>query len=215
MKVLHISNYYTPHIGGIEQTCQYLAEGLADEYEVKVICFSEDKETKRQVTNGIEITKPGVFLDIARQSLSLSYFCILQKMIREWKPDIIHFHYPNPFVTALLLPLIPRATKLYVQWHLDITKQKNIYPFVKPLETKLLRRADMIAATSPNYRDSSKPLVPFSVKTTVLQSAIDTSKLDLLEGEMEKVAAIKSDAQCKKIIFFVGRHVRGGETDKG
>ena len=47
-RVLQISNYYTPHIGGIEQTCQYLSEGLKDEYEVKVICFSEDKETKVQ-----------------------------------------------------------------------------------------------------------------------------------------------------------------------
>lgn len=45
-KVLQISNYYTPHIGGIEQTCQYLSEGLKDEYEVKVICFSEDKDQK-------------------------------------------------------------------------------------------------------------------------------------------------------------------------
>lgn len=206
-KVLQISNYYTPHIGGIEQTCQYLSEGIADEYEVKVICFSEDKETKHQVTNGIEITKPGVFLDVARQGLSLSYYGILRKMIKQWKPDIIHFHYPNPFVTALLLPLVPKETKLYIQWHLDITKQKKIYPFIKPLETKLLKRADMIAATSPNYRDSSKPLIPFLEKTTVLQSAIDTSKLNLLAGDDEKVESIKKDAQGKKIVFFVGRHV--------
>lgn len=206
-KILHISNYYTPHIGGIEQTCQYLSEGIADDYEVKVICFSEDKETKHQVTNGIEITKPGVFLNIARQGLSWSYYGILKRIINNWKPDVIHFHYPNPFVTALLLPIIPKETKLYVQWHLDITKQKNIYPFIKPLETKLLKRADMIAATSPNYRDSSKPLEPFMEKTTVLQSAIDINKWDLKDGDEKKVAAIRKDALGKKIVFFVGRHV--------
>ena len=38
-KVLQITNYYYPHIGGIEQTCQYLSEGLSDEFEVRVICF--------------------------------------------------------------------------------------------------------------------------------------------------------------------------------
>lgn len=206
-KILHISNYYTPHIGGIEQTCQYLSEGIADDYEVKVICFSEDKETKHQVTNGIEIIKPGVFLNVARQGLSWSYYGVLRRIINEWKPDIIHFHYPNPFVTALLLPLIPKDTKLYVQWHLDITKQKKIYPFIKPLETKLLKRADIIAATSPNYRDSSKPLVPFMEKTTVLQSAIDINKWDLKDGDEEKVAAIRKEALSKKIVFFVGRHV--------
>lgn len=206
-KVLQISNYYTPHIGGIERTCQYLSEGITDEYEVKVICFSEDKETRCQMINGVEVTKSGVSLDVARQGLSWSYFGILKDVIKEWKPDIIHFHYPNPFVTALLLLVIPKKTKLYVHWHLDITKQKKIYPFVKPLETRLLKRADMIAATSPNYRESSKPLVPFIEKTIVLQSAIDVSKLELIAGDDEKVAAIKKDSLGKKIVFFVGRHV--------
>ena len=197
-KVLQISNYYTPHIGGIEQTCQYLSEGLKDEYEVKVICFSEDKETKVQETNGIQVIKPGVFLSVARQDLSFSYFKHLHKVIKTWKPDVIHFHYPNPFVTALLLPIIPRSTKLYVQWHLDITKQKKIYPFIKPFETMLLKRADLIAPTSPNYRDSSKPLFPFRNKTTILPSAIDIQKLNVNTGDK---------AKGRKIVFFIGRHV--------
>lgn len=206
-KVLQISNYYTPHIGGIEQTCQYLSEGIKDEYDVKVICFSEGRDTRYQLTNGVEITKPGVFLDVARQSLSFSYFGLLRSLIKGWKPDIIHFHYPNPFVTALLLPIIPKEVKLYVQWHLDITKQKKIYPFIKPLETRLLRRADIIVPTSANYRDSSKPLIPFLNKTDILPSAINTSLLDLQEDEIELVKNIRNDANGKKIVFFVGRHV--------
>ena len=206
-KVLQISNYYTPHIGGIEQTCQYLSEGLKDEYEVKVICFSEDKETKVQETNGIQVIKPGVFLSVARQDLSFSYFKHLHKVIKTWKPDVIHFHYPNPFVTALLLPIIPRSTKLYVQWHLDITKQKKIYPFIKPFETMLLKRADLIAPTSPNYRDSSKPLFPFRNKTTILPSAIDIQKLNVNTGDIETIQRIKDKAKGRKIVFFIGRHV--------
>lgn len=207
MRILHISNYYYPHVGGIEQTCQYLAEGLSDEYEVRVICFSEDKHTKFQVNNGVKITKCGVCLNVARQGLSLSYFGQLRQILNTWKPDLIHVHYPNPFVVALLLPLIPKHTKVYVQWHLDITKQKKIYPFVKPFETRLLKRADMIAPTSPNYRDSSKPLQPFLNKTEVLPSAIDPYLLDSREGDSELISAIKKEAQGKKIIFYVGRHV--------
>lgn len=45
-KVLQISNYYTPHIGGIEQTCQYLSEGLKDEYEVKLFVSVRIKKQK-------------------------------------------------------------------------------------------------------------------------------------------------------------------------
>ena len=81
-RVLQISNYYTPHIGGIEQTCQYLSEGLKDEYEVKVICFSEDKETKVQETNGIQVIKPGVFLSVARQDLSFHILSIYIRLLK-------------------------------------------------------------------------------------------------------------------------------------
>lgn len=206
-KVLQISNYYSPHIGGIESTCQYLSEGLKDEYDVKVICFSEDSRTKYEKINGIEVVKPGVQLNIARQSLSFAYFIELRKILKSWKPDIIHFHYPNPFVTALLLPLIPKSSKLYVHYHLDITKQKKIYPFIKPFETCLLKRADMICTTSPIYRDSSKPLQPFMDKVVVLQSAIDVNSLQLDEKDLQRVEEIKKAAGGKKIVFYVGRHV--------
>lgn len=206
-KVLHISNYYTPHIGGIESTCQYLAEGLKGEYDVRVICFSEDNHTKYEETNGIKIIKPAVILNIARQGLSLNYYFELRKILKDWNPDIIHIHYPNPFVTALLLPLISKKCKLYVHWHLDITKQKNIYPFIKPFETALLNRADMIGCTSPLYRDSSTPLVPFLDKVEILQSAIDTTRFQLSKEDELKVKALKEKYGNKKIVFYVGRHV--------
>lgn len=79
---------------------------------------------------------------------------ILRRIINDWQPYIIHFHYPNPFVTALLLPLIPKETKLYMQWHLYITKHKNFYPFIKPLETKLLKST--FSAISSAIKEESK-----------------------------------------------------------
>jgi glycosyltransferase involved in cell wall biosynthesis len=207
-KVLHISNYYYPHIGGIESTCQYLAEGATD-FDVRVICFSEDKHDKKEQINGIWVYKAGVCMDIARQSLSFSYLSRLRQVFHEWEPDIVHFHYPNPFVAFLLLLLnMPKETKLYLHWHLDITKQKSIYPFIKPIETWLLRRADVIAVTSPNYRDSSEPLKGFMQKVKILPSAIDLRKYVLTaDAETEVVKKIKQDAGGKKIVYYAGRHV--------
>lgn len=31
LKVLHVPNYYKPHIGGIEQTCHDIVESLKDQ----------------------------------------------------------------------------------------------------------------------------------------------------------------------------------------
>lgn len=206
-KILQIPNYYAPHIGGIEQTCQYLSEGLSGEYNVHVVCFSEDKNDKAEKLNHVKIYKAGVNLFVARQSLSWSYYKILKKQIQEWKPDIIHFHAPNPFVALLLLLTIPKDVKLYLQWHFDITRQKKIYPFIKPLETQLIKRADLITTTSPNNRLKSKPLHSYLNKVEVLQSAINTSDLDLKDGEDEMVKSIKGKYGNKPIVFFIGRHV--------
>lgn len=205
-KILQISNYYYPHVGGIESTCQYLSEGLIDEYEVRVVCFSEDKRNKKEIVNGVNVFKAGVFSTIARQGLSMSYYKILKEQML-WEPDIVHFHYPNPFVTAILMTMLPQKCKLYVHWHLDITKQKKIYPFIKPLETKLLRRADMIVTTSPIYRDSSKPLNPFIHKTEILPSGINLSDYNLDDDDLQRISEIKYNARGKKIVLYVGRHV--------
>ena len=66
---------------------------------------------------------------------------MLRKAIKEFKPDVIHFHWANPFPAAVLLAVMPKEVKLVIHWHMDIIKQKRIYPFIKPLETALLKRA--------------------------------------------------------------------------
>jgi glycosyltransferase involved in cell wall biosynthesis len=206
-RVLQISNRYAPAIGGTERTCQYLSEGIKDIYDVKVVCFNENKRNETVIINGITVYKAGLFIRVFRQSISFSYINILRNIIKKWNPDIIHFHVPNPFVTLLLLLYIPKEVKLYLHWHLDITTQKCVYPLIKPMERILLRRADMIATTSPNSKYSSMPLRNFMDKVEVLPSAIDTGRLHLTEQDISEIANIQRKVNGKKIILFAGRHV--------
>ena len=206
-RVLQISNYYTPHIGGIEQTCQYLSEGLKDEYEVKVICFSEDKGTKVQEINGIQIIKPGVFLSVARQDLSFSYFRHLHKVIKTWKPDIIHFHYPNPFVAAFLRKYLKRNFKFVLYWHLDIVKQKVLGKLFNPQTKALLERADIVVSTSPNYIEGSKWLTKYKYKTTIIPCCVSDDIDNISEDVLVKSNQIKEENKNKTIVFALGRHV--------
>lgn len=205
-RVLHISKYYYPFIGGTEITAQYLAEGLK-EYEHKVICFNKEKANTVGFVNGIEVYRISNDFYIAKQTISFGYYSILKKIINEYRPDVIHLHCPNPFVYPILLKLIPRQTRLVVHWHLDIVKQKSIYLFIKLWETKLLKRADLILATSPNYRDKSKPLKPYLNKVRILQSAIRLDNLQKQDDDEEMIKSIKKATGEKPIVFFVGRHV--------
>ena len=128
-KVLHISKYYYPFRGGTEQIAQDCVNSLVGKYEQKVICFNDKNEDKTDTVDGIEVIRCAVFKTIASQGLSKSMGGKLKETISSFKPDIIIFHYPNPFVAHYLLKYIPKSCKLAIYWHLDIVKQKILKQF--------------------------------------------------------------------------------------
>lgn len=207
MKILHISKYYYPYIGGVENICKYLVEGMP-QYETAVVCFNEGNKDVVEDVNGIKVYRVGTWINIARQALSLSYFIMLKRAINVFRPDIIHFHWANPFPAAVLLTMMPKKAKLVIHWHMDIIKQKKIYPLIKPIETALLKRADLVVVTSPQYRDASQPLQSFKNKVKILPNAIDEDNLILRKDDLEKINALKQKYANKPIIFFVGRHIQ-------
>ena len=206
MRILHISKYYYPYIGGVENICKYLVEEMPD-YETAVICFDERFKDKEEVINGHKIYRVGTWVNIARQALSPTYFCVLRKAINEFKPDVIHLHWANPFPAWVLLCVIPKDIKLVVHWHMDIIRQKTLYPLVKSVETRLLKRADQVYVTSPNYKKYSKPLRKFQSKVYILPNAIDESVMEKQEADKTAIASLKRKYGNKPIIFFVGRHI--------
>lgn len=205
---MHISKYYYPYIGGVENTCKYLADSFSEENDVAVVCFNESSQNIKEKVGNVTVYRVGTWVNIARQALSLAYFPILKKAIKEFQPDIIHFHWANPYPAAVLMTMIPKKVKLVVHWHMDIIKQKKIYPFIKPVETALLKRADKIFVTSPNYRDSSLPLQPFKEKVDIVQSAIEEDLFKMKSGDENRILQIKENYSNKPIVFFVGRHIQ-------
>lgn len=207
MRILHISKYYFPYIGGVENICKYLVEGMP-QHEMAVVCFNDKCKDIVDEINGVKVYRVATWINIAKQALSLSYFTMLRRAIKEFKPDVIQFHWANPFPAAVLLCMIPKHVKLVIHWHMDIIKQAKIYPLIKPVETALLKRANMIAVTSPQYRDASKPLQPFKDKVRIVPNAIDESVFELCPGDEEKIQRLKIKYNNKKIVFFIGRHIQ-------
>ena len=207
MRILHISKYYSPYLGGVENICKYLVEG-AVKHETAVVCFNDKCKDVIEEVNGHKVYRVATWINVARQALSLSYFWVLKKAIKEFKPDVIQFHWANPFPAWVLLCVIPKNVRLIIHWHMDIIKQKHIYPFIKPVETALLKRADMVCVTSPQYRDGSLQLQPFKDKVRIVQNAMDEDNFILRDGDVEKINAVKAKYGNKPIVFFIGRHIQ-------
>ncbi|MCH4183594.1 MAG: glycosyltransferase [Prevotella sp.] len=207
MRILHISKYYYPYIGGVENICRYLVENMP-QYDIAVVCFSTEHKDVIEDVHGIRVYRVATWINISRQALSLSYFTMLHRALKEFKPDVIHFHWANPFPAAVLLTMFPENVKLVIHWHMDIIKQSKIYPVIKPVETALLKRADLVLVTSPQYRDASVPLQPFRNKVKILPNAIDEDHFILRDGDLEKINTIRDRFNHKPIVFFVGRHIQ-------
>lgn len=207
VRILHISKYYYPYIGGVENICKYIVDN-SSEYSVGVLCFNEGRKDCIDKVDGIKVYRVGSWINISRQALSLSYFTMMRRVLKEFVPDIIHFHWANPFPAAVLLTMIPRNVKLVVHWHMDIIKQNWIYPLIKPVETAILQRADMVVVTSPQYCDGSVPLQSFRNKIRIVPNAINEDEFILKSGDEEKIAEVKKQYGNKPIVFFVGRHIQ-------
>lgn len=59
-KILHVSKYYYPFVGGTEGVCQYIAEAFP-EYESRIICFNDGVDTIGSEVNGIQVLRIGCF----------------------------------------------------------------------------------------------------------------------------------------------------------
>ncbi len=208
-KILHIPNYYKPHIGGIEQTCHDIVESLSEKYQQKVICFSEDSKTKYEIIDGIEVIKCGVWKKILSQSISFSYKKELKRVLKEFKPECIILHFPNPFVQHYVLKLIKKLKLTLIVWyHTDIVKQKIVRRFFKGQTKRLLNKAEHIICTSPSYSQFSETLKKYQNKITMIPSCINENRLEIDEKTKEMACEIRKDNMDKIIVFAVGRHVK-------
>lgn len=209
MKILQVTNYYFPFIGGIEQVTRDCSDALKGEHEVKVFCFNHEKGDKIDEVDGVEIIRAGCFAKVASQSLSFFYGKLLKKTLREFAPDVVIFHYPNPFAAHFLLKRLKRLKncKLIVWWHLDITKQKILGKLFKGQNKRLLRRADKVVATSPKYIEGSRFLQSVREKCVVIPCCVNDSRMHPDAGVLARAEELKKENEGKTVCLAMGRHV--------
>ena len=218
-RVLQISKYYYPFLGGTEQVARDIVNALSENKDVeqKVICFNEDatdgkticrrNETVHDIVDNVEVIRCGYQIKVSSQAISSSYSKEFKKVMDEFRPDIIILHYPNPYVTNILLKYKDRDFKLLVYWHLDITKQKILKKFFHKQNLELIERADHILGATPKHLDESEYTPRFEGKKKILPYTIDEKNLIITEEEIKRAKEIKESQKEKVLGFFIGRHV--------
>lgn len=209
MKILHLSKYYYPTEGGIETVCRDIIHVLKRRKKVSqhCLCFNAKKGNLAERIDGIPVIRAGCFCKLRSQPLSLSYYFLMRRLLKEFRPDVLHVHLPNPFVMFILL-LCPQKYQLILHWHSDIIEQKYLYWLIWGLEWLMLKRADKILVTTQRYLDGSRPLKPWKNKCLVFPNTVDMEKYILKKEDENEIAAIRAEYGHRDIVFFIGRHVK-------
>ena len=172
MRILHFYRTAFPDtMGGIEQVIHQLALGASQSgIEVDVLSLSSDKQIKSIEFNGYWTHRAHLDFQLASTGFSLSVIRQFSRLAK--KADVIHYHFPWPFmdvvhfVTGVKKPTI-------VTYHSDIIRQKELLFIYRPLMNRFLGSVDRIVATSPNYRATSQVMVRYSDKTSVIPIGLD------------------------------------------
>lgn len=184
MRVLHIGKFYPPTAGGIETFTAILArQQVADGDAVMVLAHTGARSwhTRQRSDGAVSVREVARWGQLAYAPLSPGFPWHLARSIAQHRPDLLHIHVPNTSAFAALAVPAARRLPWVVHWHADIPLDsasrllRIAYPFYRPWEQALLRRADSIIATSSAYRDASHALARWHGKTTVVPLALDAA----------------------------------------
>ncbi len=218
MRILQICNFLYPHIGGIEQITRNAAKVFSElGHEQMILCFNEDAaadgivckrhETAEDRVDGVRVVRCAAVAKIRSQSVSFVFARELKKALRDFRPDTVIFHSPNPWEAAPLLRQLPENTRLILYWHLDIVKQKVLGKLFKRQNEALIARAETIVATSPLYIDGSPWLRAAREKCVVIPNSIGGDGLKISPEARAEAERIRKEAGGRTICFAAGRHV--------
>lgn len=232
MRVLHVGKFFAPFAGGIEnfmldllRTCH--VQGVAQ------ACLVHEAPGQRDGGG-----KDFEFLDrfervptlgqLAYAPVSPGFGRALERTLAEFRPDVLHLHVPNTSAFWALKSRRARAIPWVVHWHSDVVgpgldaKLKLLYPFYRPFERALLKRADAVIATSPPYLESSRALQPFRAKCRVIPLGLDSVRVEASrdyetaawgESDRLKVLAVGRLSRYKGFEVLLGAAARVAEVE--
>ena len=201
LSVLHVyKDFYPPVHGGIEEHLNLLCRTIRPYCDVRVlVSASGQSRTRREVVDGIPVMRAGEWMRVASAPICPSWPLHLRRL----RADLYHFHFPNP-TGDLSFWLSGARGKIVVTYHSDIVRQSTILPLYRPFLWRLLRKADAILPTSPQYLRSSEYLKPFQDKCEVVPLAVDLRRFKP-HPEIEARAAEWRAEWKAPMVLFVGR----------
>jgi rhamnosyl/mannosyltransferase len=202
MRVLQLGKYYYPYMGGIENHLYLLCNELKRDVELDVVVCNSERANTIELVGGIPVTRCYELAKVA--STSICPTMPLEVSRRQY--DVVHFHFPHPMgVVSYLLALRAHRHAVVVTYHSDVVRQARLLKAYRPFMDAVLRRADAILCTSPDYMAGSEVLEPVLHKCHVVPYGIDLDQFSANDDVLREAAAIRARFRNRPLVLGVGR----------
>lgn len=200
LKVLQLGKFF-PVKGGVEKVMYDLMMGLSErDVDCDMLCAMEDGNQGEIALNAhARLIGCKTLKTVAATKIAPDMVSVLRKICGRY--DIIHVHHPDP-MACLALFLSGYKGKVVLHWHSDIQKQKILLHLYHPLQSWVIRRADVIVGTTPVYLAESPYLRKVQDKTVFLPIGVEPMCPDA-----DGVKRIRERYRGRKIVFSLGRLV--------
>ena len=201
MKLLLVTPYFYPKIGGLENYAYNIAKGLKDKFHWDIIVVTSNHEGKKYIKESLEgltIYRLAPLFSISNTPINPFWYFEIKKIIKKEKPDIINAHSPVPFI-ADVARVVSGSIPFVTTYHAGSMKKGTFFYdsiidfYEKLILPKLLENSNKIICVSEFVKqDIAKKYLS---KAIVVTPAVDVS--------IFKPSAKKRN---ENTILFVGRH---------
>ncbi len=207
MRILHLSKFYPPDPGGLEQVVAHLAEGAAERgHQVRVVAATGSswlrhpgRRTSEPPRRGVTVVRLPTHGVLWSQPIAPGYLAWAR-----WPADVVYVHHPHP-LADLAVSLAPwRPTIVF--HHSDVQRQRAVRLLYGPLARRVARRAGAVVVATHAHLTQARDLGPEGrAKARVIPFGVDITRF--APRQLEERPAAFPPAARGPVGLFVGRLV--------
>jgi len=183
MRILQVSPYFYPYVGGQERYVYELSKKLTEYgHEVTIFTSNFPKKKAFEVTNDIEVHRFEIIGRPLRNPIAPGLLFSIIKEMEDF--DVVHAHNEHGFTTLLcaLVKTVKGKTPLIISCHGQLKFNNLLKDFIEHiysrfLGTMIFESADAIIALSPSDKRYISSFGINQRKVKVIPNAVDPSKL--------------------------------------
>lgn len=207
MKIIQLTPYFYPHLGGVESHVLELSKHLIKRgHEVEVVTTKLEDTNKKDVVEGVPVTR----VEPLTITFSTPIVPKVRKVLMDMDYDILHGHSPPPLMPFFGVRTADKKDVPFVlTYHCDLEIPNIFGPLIVQLYertfgTYTVSKSDKTITTTSTYGATSRAV--WYTDTEIIPNAVDTNRFNPdNDGDwVREKHGIKED---DNVIMYVGRLV--------